>query len=251
MNGNRFCLRLSLLLSSFAALLAPQLAAQQCQNQVCYYAGQGSCYKCQNQADYACSVPQGQKCAKQCTDTACLSAPVNSSAADSQASKAACRVSLARLAMFRKFEVKRAAYRTSSSMGNSSPGVLFLLDPGTTKDPVVLLSVTHDADKDLFDTGIAENAASTGISAYRIGVILYPTDSLRRPVAHLGPTMNLPGGVAAGAQFTLPQQGVSPSLMNGVRALVFFVAEVRFSNGSTWKADIPQIAKTYQEKLNP
>jgi hypothetical protein len=149
------------------------------------------------------------------------------------------------LALLTEPKLLPAAYQAGSLNSAASPGTVFMLYPGSLKDPIVLLSGTHNAEKDLLESGIAKNVGSSPVTAYRIGWILLPRDPAKPPEVQLGRIANLTEGVGPGAEFNVVGQGASPTLMNGVRAIVFFVAEAGFSDGTGWKADNSQIQSLY------
>lgn len=141
--------------------------------------------------------------------------------------------------------VQTSAQNSSLHSRTVGQGVAFSLDPGSARDPMHLLSATFNAAQDLFAGGLARNLSSSGITAYRIGAVLYPDNPHQQPAVRLGPWMSVPEGIAPGARYRLPGQAFSPALMDGRRALVFFVATVKLASGVEWRADIHQITKTY------
>jgi hypothetical protein len=103
--------------------------------------------------------------------------------------------------------------------------------------PAYLLSATFGV-KDLFLRGVISNQGSNTVVSYRLGwVYIYPD----RTELKLGEWMNVPAGIAPGELHEVPAQGVSPEPVRlGAKRVEFFVAEVKYSGGGSWKEDLSQ-----------
>jgi hypothetical protein len=54
--------------------------------------------------------------------------------------------------------------------------------------------------------------------------------------------MNLPAGIKAGESVLIPAQNVQPQMQ--ASQVIFFVSQVKFSDGSKWKADRKKALKS-------
>jgi hypothetical protein len=96
--------------------------------------------------------------------------------------------------------------------------------------PVQLLSTTHGL-ADALEKAKFQNRSDKVISAYRIGWAIVRNG---RTTFKLGSWMNVPSGIQPEAVQTVLAQGVQ--LERHAQKMVFFVSEVRYSDGSHWKA---------------
>jgi hypothetical protein len=146
------------------------------------------------------------------------------------------------LRALRKPKLILADFTLSKSQNTTS----FLFWPGTASEPIALLSVTHDADQDLFASGTIKNRNSSNLSAYRIGWLVFLNSSGEAKFAQ-GPLVELKDPIASSEVFSIGAQGASPTLLSSAPSLiVFFVAEARFSDGTKWKASISEIQSKYR-----
>lgn len=56
--------------------------------------------------------------------------------------------------------------------------------------------------------------------------------------------MNFPAGIKPGSTANVPAQGINPmSFQERPRCVAFFVAELKFADATTWKADLNDIQR--------
>ncbi|HXN98156.1 MAG TPA: hypothetical protein VN881_03735 [Candidatus Acidoferrales bacterium] len=116
--------------------------------------------------------------------------------------------------------------------------------------PVVLVQATHGL-SDLLEDGNVENVSTKTVAAYRIGWALqFPNQPLQ---FHLGQWMNIPIGIKPGASQDVPAQNVSSNGLakSGVTGVKFFVAEVRYADGTSWKTDFKKYRGSLKEVPHP
>jgi hypothetical protein len=101
--------------------------------------------------------------------------------------------------------------------------------------PLALLETTHTLDDGL-ESAILQNRGSQAIVEYRMGwVAVFPQGTK----TGLGIRVLLPEGAMPGRTVRVPAQQVSMDLYKeGAIGVGFFVSEVRFADGRTWKADL-------------
>jgi hypothetical protein len=139
-----------------------------------------------------------------------------------------------------------ADFNLSKSQEAVPGGTSFIFWPGTASEPVALLSVTHDAEHDLFASGTIKNRDSSSISAYRIGWLVFPSSAGEIKFAQ-GPLVQLKNPITSSEVSTIGPQGATPALLSSAPSLiVFFVAEAQFSDGSRWKASVSEIQSKYR-----
>jgi hypothetical protein len=97
--------------------------------------------------------------------------------------------------------------------------------------PAKLTQVTN-AVKDWFVSGTLTNEGGKKIVAYRIGWAVATGNAVKFAE---GPWMNLPAGITEGESILVPAQNVQPQMQ--ASQVVFFVSQVKFADGSKWKAD--------------
>ncbi|MCL6564946.1 MAG: hypothetical protein K6U09_00825 [Acidobacteriia bacterium] len=100
--------------------------------------------------------------------------------------------------------------------------------------PAVLISATHTS-SDLLAGARLKNVGEKTIVAYRIGWEIHIPDQ-KKPETTLGEWMNVPPGIPPGEIAQVPPQAVSVELARrGATRIAFFVGEVKFSDGTTWR----------------
>lgn len=234
MYSRNFCLAVLVVCSSWISALT-LLGQAGCQNQQCNLA-YGGCYKCTTGPGEASSIPPNHRCSPTCTNTACFFG--------TQDAAAGCKVSDEKLAQLREPRLVLAAFQSSSF------GMAFVISPGSTQDPVLLVSATHNADKDFFESGRAENQSSSNLTAYRVGWLLFARNPNVPPVVGKGPIMNVPEGIKPGEQFDLLGQNVNPALFKDYKMIVFFIAEAKLADGTEWQANTSRIQSEYQKRVD-
>ena len=195
------------------------VANAQCQDQVCQFGGQG-CFICQAGNGFGCST----SVCSSCTTTQCGKG----------------RAGLACNGVSDQLSVQRNIIPASMSEKAQSQLPPFAFAPiGKEKDPAVLLSVRLNHEKALMEAAEFVNQSGKKIVADQLGWV-FGTSSDDAKIT-LAPAFEIPDGLAPEAVHTVPAQPFSRSYYQpGMRA-AFFVASVKFADGTSWAADIERI----------
>jgi len=108
--------------------------------------------------------------------------------------------------------------------------------------PVQLVKTLHGI-PDLLQSAEFENRSGKSITSYRVGWA-YITAGKSRFMT--GPWMNVPTGIKPGLTETVPAQGVK--LDKEATEIVFFISDVKFSDGGDWKAKHNELKETRPAK---
>ncbi len=103
--------------------------------------------------------------------------------------------------------------------------------------PARLIQTTHGLSS-LLTAADLKNCSEKQIVSYRIGWAYVRGNVVK---FHTGSVMNVPAGIAPGSVYEVPDQAVT--LDSGVEKIIFFVAEVKFADGSQWKAANKEIKR--------
>lgn len=216
-------------------LLAPQTPVYaQCPNQMCGLSGK--CYQCDPGGGQGCSIPVGD--CSECTSWTCFAGGrtnespefrgVNSTGTSKHWLEA-CRAS--------------ASLYPAAGFSESLPEGQIAVTPRRSQlhGPAALKTATFGI-SDLFLRGTLVNRGQKSIVAYRIGwVYLY---SVGKSEIVLGNWTNVPEGIKPESEHRVPAQGASPEpLGKGARLVQFFIAELKYDDGRTWKEDLREIKK--------
>lgn len=116
----------------------------------------------------------------------------------------------------------------------------------TPKDsPVALVQTTHGI-PDALESAQWVNRSNQQITSYRIGWLTFIGG---KNTFHVGPWMNLPAGVKPGATAAVPAQGIP--LNRKASSMIFYVAGVRFADGSQWKPTHTSVLRAAQAMDRP
>jgi hypothetical protein len=107
--------------------------------------------------------------------------------------------------------------------------------------PVQLKSTTHGI-TDALESAVFTNRSAKSISAYRMGWTSVVAGKIH---FYQGPWMNTPGKITAGADQTVPAQGIQ--INPAAQTMTFFVSEVTFADGTHWTANKTDLLKTNQQ----
>ncbi len=200
-------------------LAAHAVANAQCQDQTCQFGGQG-CFICQGSAGFGCST---SNCSS-CTSTACGKG----------------RAGLACNGVPDQLPVPRNMIPASMNEKAQSQYPPFAFGPITKeKDPAVLLSVRLNHETALMEVAEFANQSGKKIIGYQLGWVLGRSSEDAKIT--LTPAFEIPDGLAPEAVHIVPAQPFSRSnYQPGVRA-AFFVANVKFADGTSWAADLERI----------
>lgn len=116
--------------------------------------------------------------------------------------------------------------------------------------PFTIQETTH-AVVDALTGAVLRNSSSKTIVSYRMGWMFVFRDASRKPQSRIGRSMNIPEGIAPDAVTIVPAQGVWVSeISQDTRAIAFFVADVEFTDGSHFAADIDQLAQREAKEVS-
>jgi hypothetical protein len=199
----------------------------QCQGQTCGLNSQ-NCYACKDEDGQACEV----KSCFDCRTTICaglvsqLNSPLlpNGQLAtlpESGRCSGATSLALAKLA---------------STLTDGTVVSLFTPEKG----PTPLLISANFGNPVLFQQGVLLNRGPKTIASYRIGWVYGYQD--RAPIVGMSGWQNALDGIKSNETRTIPKL-IAPSVssINGARLIQFFVAEVKFTDGTTWQQDQAKI----------
>jgi hypothetical protein len=112
-------------------------------------------------------------------------------------------------------------------------------------DPVHILQASLGADNTLLDA-LLENKNHQKIKSYRFGWITVKKDDVR---IGKGELVAVPESVDTATTFTTTGEGVATKadLAKHPKALVFYMAELQFQDGTQWQVDLKKIRKEATE----
>jgi hypothetical protein len=209
---------------------------QGCPAQVCQLAG--SCYGCNGtQSKEGCSVKVSD--CTECTNWICDQKPPK----EEEISKLLDQNLRKEVAEFLRESCRKLGVAVVSlgAQKDLESGTKVSLARTQIDGPAVLISATFGV-RDLLLRGQLFNQSKQPVVEYQLGwVYLYPD---RNPQVVLGKAFPVPEGIQPGRLHSVPAQGASPEpTRRGARAVKFFVARVRFSDGSEWKEKTSNLRK--------
>lgn len=228
MNVSKNGLALRLFILVAACFLLTRAANAQCQSQTCLIGGGSNCYQCVTGPGQTCQVNGCNNCKTSTCSLGCglqhspllpsgqlASLPGSGGAYDA--------VSL------------RQAELASTLRDGITIG-LFTPENRTTP----LLISADFGNPVLFQQGIILNRGPKTIVAYRIGWVYGYQD--RAPVIQESAWRDVYDGPKSNETRMISKEGTpSVSSASGARMVQFFVAEVKFSDGTTWRQDLTRI----------
>jgi hypothetical protein len=108
-------------------------------------------------------------------------------------------------------------------------------------DPAAIMAIAVNVRTALVNQGEFQNLSKKTITAYQIGWLA--GTSSKDAKLSLTPIFEIPDGLPSQATQKIPDQPFSRSLVRpGVR-MVFFVSKVKFSDGTSWNADLKRLKK--------
>jgi hypothetical protein len=205
-------------------------ANAQCQGQTCALNGNGDCYYCANAPGQGCN----ELFCFICTSTLCGQA----SRLREQNPLALPSGQLASLPVSGKCtnESSLTLAKQASGMTDGMLFGLFTPVPG----PTPLLISASFGHPTLFQKGVLLNSSAKTIVAYRIGWVYGYQD--KAPVVDVSTWQNVIEGIKTNETRTISKLS-APTLPSakGARLVQFFVAEVKFSDGTTWKQPLDKV----------
>jgi hypothetical protein len=217
----------------FVILALPMISAltwAQCQNQTCQVNTQGTCFACQGANGFACQVTACDSCTvKLCSNGTGggVQGPRCENVPDHLPTPAVLTRGLIQEARF-------------SAVASTKPGFMFA-PISVSGSPAQLNSLTIDRQKALVSQASFVNIGERKITAYQMGWVAGELGKESR--VYLSPVFEVPAGIDIGREANMPPQPLDASLMKpGIRA-AFFIAKVRFSDGTDWKADLKVLKK--------
>jgi hypothetical protein len=105
--------------------------------------------------------------------------------------------------------------------------------------PVGLVNCVTDYDSDLLRSATVRNAGQHPIASYRIGWMTF--QQLGKTGVRLGELVRCDDEIAPGQTASVPSQSISPKIGKDASAIAFFVAEIHYTDGEVWNADIKEV----------
>jgi hypothetical protein len=97
--------------------------------------------------------------------------------------------------------------------------------------PAQITKATHSL-RDVLQAATLQNRSSKVITGFKVGWMSVNDEGKRTSMS--GPWINLPAGITPGTTQQVPAQNVA--LAKEAREMIFFVTEVKFADGTHWKA---------------
>jgi hypothetical protein len=207
-----------------------------CQNQVCTRTG--GCYKCFDGSGTGCSVAVGD-CTK-CTGSIC--------AANAEHKLNVTPTGPWSLEWAQLCAVKaKSSHPTSQSAKMLPKGAAIFGTVGAQLDgkgaalPYIVFGL-----KPLLKEARLLNLSQKKIVGYRLGwAYTFPTE---QPEIVLGDWMDVPAGISSGTFYLVPeragqQSSDEPVTTRGANSVMFFVAALRYADGTSWREDTNAIKK--------
>ena len=109
------------------------------------------------------------------------------------------------------------------------------------KSPAQISTLTVDKKQALVKNAAVLNLGGKKIIAYQIGWVA--GNSPKDANVTVSPMFEVPAGIDPGSETEVPAQPFSPSIVKPGIRVAFFVAKVRFSDGTAWAADLKALQK--------
>jgi hypothetical protein len=114
-------------------------------------------------------------------------------------------------------------------------------------DPVHIVQATFKADNSLMDA-LLENKSHQKIQSYRLSWAVVKKDDVRLAK---GVAVDVPGNIDTSASFTIPgpENVAREDLAKHPSGIIFYIAELQFSDGQRWQAEPKKIRKEAVEMM--
>lgn len=113
-----------------------------------------------------------------------------------------------------------------------------------SESPAILTQATHTS-SDLLSSAKLENVSTSSIASYRIGWIAVFRSGKTRSDAGI----EWSAVVAPGQVVEVPAQAVNPRIAEGATVVAFYVREVQWASGKTWKADSKRVVQEARNEM--
>ncbi len=116
-----------------------------------------------------------------------------------------------------------------------------------TGDPLHIVQASFGADNSLIDA-LLENTSHQKIQSFRLNWAVVKKDDAR---LGKGIAVDVPSNVDTSASFTVPgpENAAKEDIARHPAGIVFYVAELQFSDGKTWQADPKKVRKEAIEMM--
>lgn len=234
-------------LSAATMLLCVVTTAAQCQNQTCVR--NPTCYQCGLGPREACSVDLDDctRCAMKMCKSDDVLVPAGGRIGETASPDPR---EFADLGSTRCLSSLAMVSTRTQEKELPSEGTVFRLMRTQLSRSAALISATFGWDE-LFLEGRLVNLSDKPIVGYRIGWIYGYRN--RRLKTGIGQWMNVPSAIPPGTAHPVPAQGLSSKEIGDKQLAVvqFFVAEVKFKDGTRWKQDLSEVRKEIENLLFP
>lgn len=114
-------------------------------------------------------------------------------------------------------------------------------------DPVHIVQASFAADNSLVDA-LLENSSHQKLQSYRLSWAIVKKDDVRLAK---GIAVDVPANLDTSTSFTIPgpENAAKDDVSKHPTGIVFYIAELQFSNGQRWQAEPKKIRKEAAEML--
>jgi hypothetical protein len=136
--------------------------------------------------------------------------------------------------------------RPASPQKADEPDTLMLFAK-QAQDPLHIVQASFAADNSLVDA-MLENTSHQKIQSFRLSWVIVKKDDVR--LAH-GVSVDVPNNIDSLASFTIagPENAAKEDVAKHPNGIVFYIAELQFSDGKTWQAETKKIRKEAVDML--
>lgn len=205
------------------------IAVSQCQDQTCGVNTSG-CFACQGAAGQMCQVVSCDTC----TIKLCSGGTNGGSHQGPRCQDLPFTLPKPSLALV-------PVDQHSDQIEDKQPSGFLFVSLGVKGSPAALTSITLDKGRFLVKEATLVNNSSKTIVAYSVGWIAAVPS--KDAVVQVGPVFEVPAGVEGSTEATVPALPFPKELIQAGVRTAFFVAKVRFADGSTWHADLRSLKK--------
>ena len=115
------------------------------------------------------------------------------------------------------------------------------------EDPLHIVQASFNADNSLVDA-MLENTSHQKIQSFRLSWAIVRKDDVRLA---RGVSVDVPNNFASSASFTIPgpENAAKEDVAKHPNGIVFYIAELQFTDGKTWQAETKKIRKEAVDML--
>jgi len=136
--------------------------------------------------------------------------------------------------------------RPASPQKADEPETLMLFAK-QTQDPLHIVQASFAADNSMVDA-MLENTSHQKIQSFRLSWVIVKKDDVRLA---RGVSVDVPNNVDTSASFTIPgpENAAREDVAKHPNGIIFYIAELQFTDGKTWQAEAKKIRKEAVEML--